>query len=369
MRIVVERDSLIKAMAFVTKHVDEKSGIPIISNVLMRATTEGLTIIGTNMDRIVGDFCAANVEAEGEACLPAHLLEKTTKLVAGSEVSIAVDGDWATIRVGKSRVKAPVLPAAEFPISEMFSQDGDCKFTVPGSLLSRLAKHVTFAREKDGGRHYLIGTSWRLYEGQIEFCATDGKRFSVMGSGIAAPDMPNILVPDFPFPEFDADVDVSISENFIRFECGRRVVVSKLTDAAFPDYRSHRLIPENATRLIFDRASLVAAINRAALVADQREHSVLIVGRSGVASVSSVTANGEASDEVTYEGDDFQTAIQYSVMSSVLASMECASVELRWSSHDVGMTAHDPEDGSRVLLMQPYRDRRLSEYVLAAAAE
>lgn len=365
MKLTVERSAILASLSFVALYVEQRANIPILNDVLLEASGDGVTVTGTDMDRVARDRFPANIEAEGRICLPGHLLLKALKNGAGSEVSIDADDAWATVRIGKSRLKLPVLPADDFPMLEIMTRDAAHNFTMGGEALSAIGDKVSFARETGpSARHFLSGTGWRARDDKIEFAAGASSRMAVQSMPIDTGDF-DANVPTFPIPSWDGDVSIAVSETFIRLQSGDQVLASKLIDTPFADYHSMQPIPDNEARLTFDRVELLAAANRCGMISG----SIMLVGRDGATVLSSTSpAAGEISDEVSYEGCDFQTAIVHQTLAGVLDSFDCKTIEMRWRSHDAGVTVHDPADDTRLVVMQPYRDFRLSEFITAKEA-
>jgi DNA polymerase-3 subunit beta len=350
-RFIVEREHILSALAFVTKYAaKDNNGIPVLANVRLVAAAGAVTVTSTDIERAASDTFKAEVGEEGSACVPARLLLGAVKGANGADVFFDAGDRQATVKAGKSQIKMPILPAGDFPPMPMLDTDAAHNFMLAAGTLARLKKEVSFAVEEKGGRFFLTGTSWRIAGDNLEFCATNGKKFSLLSISTPrdAVGTPDIIVPEFDMPAWD-DGEVA----------------SKLIEGTFPDYR--QFIPINHTSLLFDRAELLAAINRMALVAEVREHSILLVGRDGVASISAQTAVGEASDTIAYHGEDFQAAVMHSVASDVLSSFDCETIEWRWGDHTAGITMHIPESTERLAFVMPYRDRRLIDHIPAVA--
>lgn len=373
MRFIAEREHILSALSFVTRYAaKDNNGIPILTNVRIVATAGFVTVTATDIERAASDTFPAEVGEDGSVCVPARLLLGAVKGASGADVLFDAGDRQATVKAGKSQIKMRVLPAGDFSPMPMLGSEAAHNFMIEASTLGRIKKEVSFAVEEKGGRFFLTGTSWRIADGEIEFCATNGKKFSLLS--VAAPraaiGAPDIIVPEFDMPAWDGgEIKISFDATFIRFSLGNQIVASKLIEGTFPDYR--QFTPINHTSLLFDRGELLASINRMALVADAREHSILIVGRDGIASISAITALGEASDAIAYHGGDFQAAVMHSVASDVLSSFDCETIEWRWGDHATGITMHIPESKERLAFVMPYRDRRLADHIptMAEAAE
>lgn len=360
-KITVERDAILAALAFVGKYAATDNKIPIVANVAIKAEGGRVYLTATNLDQAAADSCPAEIEKPGALCLPAALLLKAIKSSSG-DVCISADEKQATVTIGKSRFKLPVLPIADFPDMPMLTVDGDCEFPLDGSVIARIAHAVAFAAEEPKGRYYLAGVSWRIDGKRLEFTATDGKQLSKLSidAPAKAKKMPPLIVPLIDMPAWAEPVQIAVTPTFIRFQCGNQTLASRLIDGSYPD--TNRIIPDNKTSILLDRAELLASLARVALVVEG-ERSILFVGRDGKLTVSAVTAAGEASDDVAYHGEDFQIAIAHHVIAPILSSFDCGTIEIRVTDHQTAATIHDPNDASRITVAMPYREKRLAEYM------
>jgi len=360
MRFTVERESILSALSFVAKYAATKDTIPILSIVLVEADAGRVTLTATDMDRVASDGFAADIKIGGAVCLPADLLLKSIKIASGSEVAVASDDRQATVACGQSKFKLPVLLASDFPAMGMLANEAPCNFQIPADTLHRVYSKVGFAMSKDARtRFYLCGISWVVAAGILEFCATDGKQLSLLSVPAPVSSIPHVIVPEFDIPAWEGEVSVSVSDLFIRLGCAGQTLASKLIDGTFPEY--HRVIPKNETSILFDRAEMLSAVTRATLVADAREHSILFAGKAGKITVSSRTLRGEVSDKVAYDGDDFRIAVASGAITPIFKSFDCETIEWRIADAGSPVTVHDPKDASRVTVVMPYRDSRVTQ--------
>jgi len=363
MRFTVEREHLLPALNFVRKYVAANNKIPILADVLIEAKDDRVSFTATDLDQAASDCVPAAVHLPGAATLPAAALFDAVKSAAGADVTIETDDKQARVACGRSKFKLPIMPGHDFPPLPMLTSDAATSFTV--SNLAEIDRRVLFAAEPDKGRYYLAGVSWRVVSDRIEFVATDGKKLSLLSipAPVEAREMPSIIVPRFDTPGWAGDVHVSISDLFIRYRQGDQIVASKLIEATYPDY--HQFVPANETRLLFDREELASAISRMGIVTSAGESSVLFVGRNGVATISVHSGDREATDEIPYNGDDFQVAIIHHVIAPIISSFDCETIEWRWrdADHQSAVTVHDPNDDGRIALAMPYRDTRLLGFI------
>jgi DNA polymerase III sliding clamp (beta) subunit (PCNA family) len=237
-RFIVEREHILSALAFVTKYAaKDNNGIPVLANVRLVAAAGAVTVTSTDIERAASDTFKAEVGEEGSACVPARLLLGAVKGANGADVFFDAGDRQATVKAGKSQIKMPILPAGDFPPMPMLDTDAAHNFMLAAGTLARLKKEVSFAVEEKGGRFFLTGTSWRIAGDNLEFCATNGKKFSLLSISTPrdAVGTPDIIVPEFDMPAWDdGEVEVSVDAAFIRFTLGNQVVASKLIEAHSP---------------------------------------------------------------------------------------------------------------------------------------
>ncbi len=118
MRLVIERSELLRALGHVTSVVERRTTIPILSNVLMRASGTELQLKATDLEREVVETVPAQVSQPGAITVPAQMLHDIVrKLPEGSEVEILRDAERErlTITAGSSRFAVQTLAADDFP--------------------------------------------------------------------------------------------------------------------------------------------------------------------------------------------------------------------------------------------------------------
>src|SRR5260370_14755988 len=74
MNLTIERAALLKALSHVQSVVERRTTIPILSNVLLRAETGGLSLSATDMDLQIVERVSARGEREGRTPAPAPTL-------------------------------------------------------------------------------------------------------------------------------------------------------------------------------------------------------------------------------------------------------------------------------------------------------
>ena len=118
MKLVIERGELLRALGHVTSVVERRTTIPILSNVLLKASDRALQLKATDLEREVSDAAPADVSQPGAVTVPAHVLhEIVRKLADGAQVEMTRDAEKErlSLRSGHSRFTLQTLAPEDFP--------------------------------------------------------------------------------------------------------------------------------------------------------------------------------------------------------------------------------------------------------------
>ena len=118
MKLVIERGELLRALGHVTSVVERRTTIPILSNVLLKASDRALQFKATDLEREVLEQAPADVSQPGAVTVPAHILHDIVrKLPDGAEVEIRRDAEKErlTLTSGHSRFALQTLAPEDFP--------------------------------------------------------------------------------------------------------------------------------------------------------------------------------------------------------------------------------------------------------------
>ncbi|MBK9080658.1 MAG: DNA polymerase III subunit beta [Rhizobiales bacterium] len=298
MKVTLERAALLKALGHVHRVVERRNTIPILSNVLLQAKGQSLTLKATDLDIEITETLAADIGQAGGTTLPAHTLyDIVRKIPDGAQV-----------------FQLQALPEADFP--DLSAAELTHKFALAATDLKRLIDKTQFAISTEETRYYLNGIFMHTVEVEgrtlLRAVATDGHRLARVE--IPAPQgaagMPGVIIPRKAVAEIqklveDAGEEVSIelSTTKARFQFGAVVMTTKLIDGTFPDYQ--RVIPTgNDKRLVLDKAPFAAAVDRVSTISSERGRAVkLSIAEGRLTLTVNNPDSGSATEEVEVDYD------------------------------------------------------------------
>ncbi|QPC86540.1 DNA polymerase III subunit beta [Mesorhizobium sp. NBSH29] len=371
MRVVIERSNLLKSLNHVHRVVERRNTIPILSNVLLAGTGASLEMKATDLDLEVTEATAANVEQGGATTVPAHLLyDIVRKLSDGAEVMLKTDDEGQSMSVisGRSNFRLQCLPQSDFP--ELTAGAFSHIFRIDSAALKGLIEKTQFAISTEETRYYLNGIYLHAIESggklKLRSVATDGHRLAraEMEAPAGCEGMPGIIIPRKTVSELqklvdnpDVAVTIELSDTKIRFTIGSVVLTSKLIDGTFPDYQ--RVIPTgNDKKLIIDRQSFAAAVDRVSTISSERGRAVKMSITEGLVTLAvNNPDSGSATEEVhaEYSSDPIEIGFNAKYLMDVTAQL--SGSEARFMLADAGSPTliHDTTDEHALYVLMPMR--------------
>ncbi len=313
MRLVIEKGELLRALGHVTSVVERRTTIPILSNVLLKASAHGLEFKATDLEREVIEEAKAVVSQPGAVTVPAHMLHDIVrKLPEGSQVEIKRDAEKErlTLTAGQARFALQTLSPEDFP--DIAAGDLGHTFELPAAELKRLIDKTRFAISTEETRYYLNGIYLHIADSNkkpmLRAVATDGHRLAQaeLARPKGADGMPGVIIPRKTVHELhrliegsSGDVKIAVSPAKVRFEIGTVTLTSKLIDGTFPDYG--RVIPQgNDKEMRVPNADFTSAVDRVSTIASERGRAVkLNLAKNKLVLSVNNPEGGSATEEIT----------------------------------------------------------------------
>ena len=284
MEIKANSSDLLKALNHIHGIVEVRHTLPILSNIVLSAENNELSLSSTNLDIFCSDKIDAEIVNSGEISVPAiTFFEIVKRLPSGSDVILSM-GDEDTeliLKCGRSKFNLSTLKTEDFPI--LSDKDLSTNFVISADELSRMIDKTKFAISNEETRYYLNGIFFHKAESNsinfLRAVATDGHRLAQYDIPLpqGADEITGIIIPKKTVFELrkvlddaDGDVSVSLNENKIKFSFNNLKIISKVIDGTFPDYT--KVIPQNNDKKFkTNNSELKNAIDRVSAVAINEE--------------------------------------------------------------------------------------------------
>ena len=108
MKVTITREQLQEGLVAVAASVPAKTTLPILSNILLEASKDGIRLSGTDLDISVSTTVSASVDQEGAITLPARKLVEIVRELPNAAIRLTASGEQRVgIECGRSTLQAP----------------------------------------------------------------------------------------------------------------------------------------------------------------------------------------------------------------------------------------------------------------------
>jgi DNA polymerase-3 subunit beta len=369
MKATIERATLLKALSHVQSVVERRNTIPILSNVLLEATTDGMVrLMATDLDLQFVETISAAVETGGATTVSAHtLFDIARKLPEGSQVELTAAEGKMLIIAGRARFNLQTLPRDDFPV--IAEGELPTRFELPAETLKQIIDKTRFAISTEETRYYLNGIFLHVSDDAtpvLKAAATDGHRLARVT--VARPDgaegMPDVIVPRKAIGELrklldevDGSVEVSLSPTKVRFGLGSATLTSKLIDGTFPDYS--RVIPTANDKLLkIDPRSFEDGVDRVATIASEKTRAVKVaLERDKITLSVTSPENGTAAEEVpgSYTSAGFEIGFNARYLLDILGQIDGDECEVHLADAAAPTLIRENEKAPALYVLMPMR--------------
>lgn len=320
MELTVRREDLVKGLAKSQSVVERRTSMPILSNVLLSAEGESITISATDLETSFQGVYPARISQPGQLTVPARKFYEIAKELPAEDLYLKEkENSYLHLSAGRANFDLVGLAAEDFP--KLPDPDGLVGLEFESDMLAEMIEKTFSSISQEDTRFNLAGlfVEKRERDGEpfLRFVSTDGHRLSVVDrnvAGIEALELEQgVIIPRKAVSEIRklADEGGSLSLGLNR-EMGvvRReesLFMLRMQEGTFPDYNV--VIPKKAKQIAtVNRRAFSDVLKRVSILSTDRYHGVRFDFRPGLLEV--VTQNpelGEAREavDVDYDGEAF----------------------------------------------------------------
>jgi DNA polymerase III subunit beta len=358
-RIRAERDDLADVFSRANRAVGSRTALPVLQGLLCEATGSTLRVTGTDLEMTARTQAPVEVMEEGKVVIPGRLVSEAVRKLPAGPVTVGTnDGEVEIVGRGP-RFTLRQLSLDDFPVLDDTPVQGT---EVDGDELAQAISQVVTAASGDAARPILTGVLFEPGQDGLRLVATDSYRLAVRdlpGVGIGT----SGLVPARGLREMArtigaAKVNVALEGREGVFASDRGSLRLRLIEGTFPKYRS--LLPESyPNRMVVDKADLLDALGRVALVAEDHIPVRLTIGSGGVevaVTRQDVGAEAEHLDgEFSGETEQILIAFNPRYLAEGVSAIPGDRVRIQVIDSLKPSVIDDPEGGGFLYLLMPVR--------------
>jgi DNA polymerase III subunit beta len=365
MKISIERETLLSALQAVANVVERRQTLPILSNVLLAAEEDEITVTATDMEVEAVAKVAAKVSRAGTLTVPGRkLLDICRSLPPLSTISIEEKDKKIRIQSARSKFVLSTLPPNEFPIVGVSAEE--FSFVLDAGVLQDLILSTQFAMAHQDVRYYLNGLLLEITNTSIKTVATDGHRLALSERLISLQkgDLRQLIIPRKGVTEIqrlasnsNEPIALSVFSNVLRVSTATQSLTVKLVDGKFPDYE--RVLPKGGNKLVVaNRELLKSALQRTSILSNEKFRGVRLNFGKNVLKTSAHNPEQEEAEEeieVDYDGENLEIGFNVSYLLDVLNVLQTDNIQIILSDSNSSCLIQASEEVTGRYVVMPMR--------------
>tara|TARA_B100000700_G_scaffold129130_1_gene144693 strand:+ start:43 stop:1155 length:1113 start_codon:yes stop_codon:yes gene_type:complete len=369
MKFNLNQQDLQKSLNYCQGVIEKRSTLPILSNVLLDASSSKLTITATDLDLIfINQISNVEILEEGKTTTSSSIMyDIVRKFSSGKKINFSSVGENKIhLESEKSDFNLNCISAAEFPLTdENFNKN---EFSINSKNLLKLLNKCKFSVSNDETRHYLSGIFFHQTQIDDKFfltsAATDSHRMSISKVRLSDKiDFEPIILPKKTIfqlcsllEDYEGDVKISNIKSKIKFELNNSILISKLIDGKFPNYV--QVIPkENQKKLQVNLKLFLDSVDRVASVSLDKKDGVKFSLKKDILDLSvNNTNSGDGKESLNVSFDhDLDISFNSRYLIDVASQLEGDHIEIYLKDTGSPALIKDPGDFDSIFVVMPMK--------------
>jgi len=335
MKFTFDRDAMIKEISIAQEVITNKSPVSILSNILVIAENNALTIKATDSTVKFTTTVPVEIQEEGRTTIFCDKFMSILSSLPSGDIEFIQENIGVTIKPISKKVKFQLKSQASDKFPEIGSSENISFFEISSKDFKEMIKQTIFAVSDDKNRYFMTGVYFVKNGDTLTMVATDGRRLSCDNkNAVNIPDFQPAIIPVKILscilknaPE-EGNIQVAVVEKNIFVKYGNVEFSSVLIEGQFPNYQ--KVIPENLNvSIMVNKADPDEALKRTTIMVDKKVSRIIFKISSGVLKLISPDSElGNADEEIPcrYDGQNITMAFNFTYVTEPLKVIDSENV-------------------------------------------
>ena len=319
MKLICEKDNILKAINSVTKAVASKTTMPILEGILIQTNDNEVKLTTYDLEIGIEYIINCDIKEQGATVVNAIMFSEIIRRLPDAQISISLDEkNLLVIECEGSLYKLATMNPDEFPELPKISVENSIE--MEQNALKEMIRKTIFAVSNEENRPIFTGCLFEIKNNKLNVVAVDGFRlawkskflqtksndFTAVIPGRTLNEINKIMLDSYD------TIKIGIAKNQALFEMENCKIVTRLLDGEFLNYNS--VIPENwETRIRVDKDNIEDCFERISLISSssiekEKKYPVKVSIDIGKVKISCTNQTGDAKEEmyVSTEGQNLE---------------------------------------------------------------
>ena len=368
MKIVCEKEKIIKAINSVTKAVASKTTMPILEGILIQTNENEVKLTTYDLEIGIEYIIEAEVKEQGATVVNAIMFSEIIRKLPDTDINISLnDQNLLVIECEGSLYKLATMNAEEFPELPQITVENS--INIEQNTLKDMIRKTIFAVSTEENRPIFTGCLFEIKNNKLNVVAVDGFRlawkskflqtnsndFTAVIPGRTLNEVNKIITDSFD------NIKIGVAKNQALFEMENCKLVTRLLDGEFLNYSS--VIPENwETRIRVNKNNLQNCFERVSLISassieKEKKYPVKVSVEIGKVTISCTNQTGDAKEEMylSTEGKNLDAGFNPKYFLDALRAIDDEEIFVDFGTSISPCIIRPTDDGDYIYMILPIR--------------
>ena len=368
MKIVCEKEKIIKAINSVTKAVASKTTMPILEGILIQTNENEVKLTTYDLEIGIEYIIEAEVKEQGATVVNAIMFSEIIRKLPDTDINISInEQNLLVIECEGSLYKLATMNPEEFP--ELPQINVENSITIEQNTLKDMIRKTIFAVSTEENRPIFTGCLFEIKNNKLNVVAVDGFRlawkskflqtnsndFTAVIPGRTLNEVNKIILDSFD------NIKIGVAKNQALFEMENCKLVTRLLDGEFLNYSS--VIPENwETRIRVNKNNLQNCFERVSLISassieKEKKYPVKVSVEIGKVTISCTNQTGDAKEEMylSTEGKNLEAGFNPKYFLDALRAIDDEEIFVDFGTSISPCIIRPVDDGDYIYMILPIR--------------
>lgn len=368
MKIICDKDKILKAINSVTKAVASKTTMPILEGILIQTNDKEVKLTTYDLEIGIEYVIEAQVEEQGATVVNAIMFSEIIRKLPDTEIKIYLnDKNLLVIECEGSLYKLATMNPNEFPELPQISIENSIE--LEQNALKEMIRKTIFAVSTEENRPIFTGCLFEVVDNKLNLVAVDGFRlawkskylqtkvnnFSAVIPGRTLNEINKIILDSFD------PIQIGIAKNQALFEMENCKIVTRLLDGEFLNYSN--VIPsmwdtrirvnKNVMQNCFERVSLISSSS----IEKEKKYPVKVSIDIGKVIISCTNQTGDAKEEmyVSTEGKNLEAGFNPKYFLDAFRAIDDEEVFIDFGTSISPCIIRPVDNGDYIYMILPIR--------------
>lgn len=368
MKIVCEKEKILKAINSVTKAVASKTTMPILEGILIQTNDKEVKLTTYDLEIGIEYIIDADIKEQGATVVNAIMFSEIIRKLPDTDINISLnEKNLLVIECEGSLYKLATMNPDEFP--ELPQINVENSISIEQNSLKEMIRKTIFAVSTEENRPIFTGCLFEIKNNKLNVVAVDGfrlawkskflqnnsKDFTAVIPGRTLNEVNKIILDSFD------TIKIGVAKNQALFEMENCKIVTRLLDGEFLNYSS--VIPENwETRVRVNRNNVQNCFERISLISSssiekEKKYPVKVSIDIGKVTISCTNQTGDAKEEmyVSTEGQNLEAGFNPKYFLDALRAIDDEEIFVDFGTSISPCIIRPVEDGDYIYMILPIR--------------